>query len=726
MAGGDQGAALVPLALVRLAALGWRILVVIALAISVAYLLVVLSTVTASVFVAVVIAATFSPYVASFRARGWSRTKAAAVVTVGALLVIIVIVGLVGFAFLPYLVDIATAIAAGLGAFTDLLENGNLPRELTAILDQLASIIKSDVTAVVASIAGAAATLVTIAILAGILTFFLMLDGDKAWVWALSSRSTWRQEAITSSGRLALERVGGYLRRSGVQSAIDAITAFVFLTVLGVPLAGPFAVLVFLGGFIPYFGGVVTTGVLALATLAAAGTTAAVAFVIAVSLVNIFQRQYVDPRIRGEALDIHPALLLIVLPLGWALGGLVGLFVSVPVLAFVLAAGGALVTVLDVEPGARQPASAVPVWLDRLAQWSWRLLVALGLLAVLVAAAIRIPQVVVPVVLAIIAASTLHPADAILRRRGWSASRSAITVTLGAGVAIAAILALTLISLAGPVSDIVGSALDGAGKADGSWTGSLGSLIEVVKTVGTSLIGAVGEVVHATVGLTILLAISALLTFFFIRDGSTLWQRLTRPLSKTRRDHLDEAGDDAVSVLGGYMIGTGAISLFGAVTQFAIMFILGIPLALPLAILSFFGGFIPYIGSFVTTGLAFLVTVSTGDTTDIVVMGIFTIVFNIVQGNVVAPIVYGRAVNLHPAIVLMAIPAGAAIAGVAGMFLVVPFLGVVKTTWGSLLQALDDDSAVGPSDVAADSASAKEVPEAERDPVAAPGEPSTA
>ena len=102
--------------------------------------------------------------------------------------------------------------------------------------------------------------------------------------------------------------------------------------------------------------------------------------------------------------------------------------------------------------------------------------------------------------------------------------------------------------------------------------------------------------------------------------------------------------------------------------------------------LSFFGGFIPYIGSFITTGLAFLVTVSTGDATDILIMGIFTIVFNIVQGNFVAPIVYSKVVSLHPAIVLMAIPAGADIAGVIGMFLVVPFLGIVATTWRSALR----------------------------------------
>ena len=93
------------------------------------------------------------------------------------------------------------------------------------------------------------------------------------------------------------------------------------------------------------------------------------------------------------------------------------------------------------------------------------------------------------------------------------------------------------------------------------------------------------------------------------------------------------------------------------------MVVLGLPLVLPIAVLSFFLGFIPYIGSFLATGLAFLVTVAVGSTTDIAIMAIWTIVFNIVQGNFVAPLVYGRAVSLHPAVVLLAIPAGNAIAG---------------------------------------------------------------
>jgi predicted PurR-regulated permease PerM len=158
-----------------------------------------------------------------------------------------------------------------------------------------------------------------------------------------------------------------------------------------------------------------------------------------------------------------------------------------------------------------------------------------------------------------------------------------------------------------------------------------------------------------------------------------------------RRSHVEAAGRRAFGVLGGYMVGTGAISIFGAATQFLIMTILGLPYALPLAVLAVFGGFIPYIGSLITTGLAFLVTVATGSPTDIAIMAIFTVVFNIVQGNFVAPLVYSKVVSLHPAVVLVAIPAGNAIAGVIGMFLVVPFLGVVAAVWRTVLRVLDPD-----------------------------------
>ena len=72
-------------------------------------------------------------------------------------------------------------------------------------------------------------------------------------------------------------------------------------------------------------------------------------------------------------------------------------------------------------------------------------------------------------------------------------------------------------------------------------------------------------------------------------------------------------------------------------------------------------------------------------------MGIYTAVMNVVQGSVIAPLVYGRAVSLHPAVVLVAIPAGGTLAGVLGMFLAVPILGIAAGVWRHVLTAMGSE-----------------------------------
>ena len=156
-----------------------------------------------------------------------------------------------------------------------------------------------------------------------------------------------------------------------------------------------------------------------------------------------------------------------------------------------------------------------------------------------------------------------------------------------------------------------------------------------------------------------------------------------------RRPSLGAAGTDTAEVLNGYMIGTGSIACSRGVTQWLMMTLLGLPLALPIGVLTFFRSFIPYIGDLIATVLGFLVALAVGTTTDIILMGVFTIVINIVQGNFIAPLVYRRTVNLHPAVALCAAPAGAALGGLMGMFLIVPFLGVIAATWRPVIHLFD-------------------------------------
>ena len=683
---------MVPIWLDHLAALGWRVLVIAALAVVLIFVADLLVTVTATILVSFTVAATFAPYVLGLRGRGWSRSRSALVVTLGAALVIAFTAFVIVLAFVPYIQDVIGSISSGLDSLQAQLDQVQIPPDLVGAAQQAASNLESWMQSSVGAIIGAAGQVATIALLSFFLTFFLLMDGDKGWAWALQTGGEQRLDEITESGRDAIERVGGYLRGTAVLSAIRALAVLVFLWIGGVPLAAPLAVLVFLGGFIPYIGGLFTTLIVALVAYGSNGLQTALVLVVLIAITNFLLGKLVGPAIYGRAVKIHPALVLLILPIGAALAGAIGLFVAIPVAAFVLAVTGSVVAVLGTGPAARPGASSFPPgWLDHLAQWSWRLLVAVGLLAVAVALAVELPVVVLSLVLGLVFAATLAPLVRALRARGWGPTGAALAATGGAVLSIAVIIGLTMASLVRQTEQIAASAATGAADANEATGGALGALESATKDFSGGIVQAAASVLANVAGLVAVVVLATLLCFYLLREGGQFWNHAARHLTDWRRREADEAGRRAFAVLGDYMIGTGAISAFGAATQFVIMALLGIPLALPLAVLSFFGGFIPYIGSLLTTGLAFLVTVAVGSQQDIVIMAIFTLVFNIVQGNIVAPLVYGRAVNLHPAVVLMAIPAGGAVAGILGMFLVVPFLGVIAVAWRTVLSVFGDE-----------------------------------
>jgi predicted PurR-regulated permease PerM len=688
-----EGDGLVPGWLERLAAVGWRLLATIALALVLLRIAVLLGTVTASILVAAIVAATFAPFVLTLRSRGWSRIKAAAAVFLGAMFVILATLVIIILAFLPSITSVVDSISAGITSLKNVLASLDIPPEVGNAIDHATRGLQAWISTELSGLAGTVATVATVGILATFLTFFFLMDGDKAWGWAMASASSWRRETIETAGDMALERVGGYLRGTAVIAAFDGIAEAFFLLILGVPNAAALGVIVFFGRFIPYVGGLVTTIILLFATLAAQGETAAVILLVLIAILNVIQGKFLAPVIYHKTVHIHPAIVLIALPAGAALFGIVGLFAAIPVVAFALAIVGALVSILGVAPDTAASTNhpMVPIWLDRLGQWSWRLLVSIGLLAVFVGVVVAVPIVVIPLVLGLVMAATLAPLQALLEQRGWSHDRAAIGATVGAAFGIVLVVGLTLISLATPVNDMITTAIAGAGSADTSAGGQARILVTLVQTFGAGVLVTIAGLLSSLASVAVILLLATLLTFYFMRDGDAFWQGFLGRVEPGRRSHVAAAGHRAFDVLGGYMIGTGAISIFGAATQFLIMTILGIPFALPLAVLAVFGGFIPYIGSLITTALAFLVTVATGTPQDIAIMAVFTVVFNIVQGNIVAPIVYSRVVSIHPAVVLVAIPAGNAVAGVIGMFLVVPFLGVVAATWRTVLRVLDTE-----------------------------------
>ena len=684
---------LVPEWLMWLGGVSWRLLATGGLVVAIVFLAIELSTTTVSVLVAGIVAATFAPYVMALRGRGWGRAKAAGVVTLGAVLIILGIAVVVVLAFVPQILAMATGLQAGIARLQQLGDDITLPPQYAGIVAQIVADIKSWLTAEATALASLGAFVVTVTILAGLLTFYLLSDGDKAFTWAVPESMGWRRAPLRAAAVDAMQRVGGYLRGSAILGIVYGATDFVFLMLigLGLPLAAPLSVFVFMGNFIPYLAGIITTVCVLLVTLGTLGNQAAFLLFILMIIRNVIVSNLLRPIIYGKTVNLHPAVVLIVLPAGFAIAGIFGLFIAIPMAAFIVAISGAVASILATEepelrkPGDQDDDPEIPVWLDRLGQWSLRLLIAAAVGAGAIAIAGMVPLVVATVTIGILLAATFRPAVQALERRGWHPGRAALAVTFGGfGIALVVIIA-SLASLAEQLPALLNTADDGASSITGS-----DLLRTAVTQLGTGIFTAFLAIVQGIAGFSITMLLGALLTFYMLRDGSAGWRAVTRRFHGWRGETVDLAGQRAVSVLSGYMVGTGGLAAFGAISQAIIMAILGLPLILPIAFLSFILGFIPYIGGAIGTLLAFLVAVKVGTTQDIIVMGVWTIVFNIVQGSFVAPVVYGKAVSLHPAIVLICIPAGMQLAGVMGMFLAVPILGIVATVWRSLIGVMSD------------------------------------
>ncbi len=681
---------LVPDWLANVAALGWRVLVVAGLVVAAWLLLTLLWTVTASIAVAVIVSAVFAPFVLRLRARGRSRTAAAAIVWATAILVIGGALLLLVLAFLPYLAEIVRGIDEGLESLEAQLADLSVPASVAAAAAAAMEAARDTAGHAGGSIVAAAAEVVTIAILATFLIFFFLRDGDLAWLWLFQAASEQKRDLITTAGDDALARVGGYLRGTTVLAGLIAITNYVFMLLLGVPLALPLAVLSFLSGYIPYFGGIVSSAIILLVTYGALGTGPFVAMLALMGIRGAILGYLVRPQVYGRTVSIHPAIVLLALPAGFQLAGIVGLFAAVPVTAVIIAVAGAAISIVDPDPPPPLP-GLVPAWLDRLAQFGWRILVILGAIALLVVVVVTIPLVVIPVILALILAATLDPVVQRLTAAGRSRARSSAIAVGGGTLLVVAVLLLAIASLVQQAPEIAATVTSGASSASGALGGYLDLPSDAIAEGTLHAVQLVASVADDMAALITVTLIGVLLAFYFLRDGGRLWGALAVHLQPGVEPEVHAAGRRAFDVLGGYMIGTGAISFVGAASQLVIMVLLGLPLALPIFVLSFFLGFIPYIGGFISTGLAFLVAVAVGDTADVVIMGIWTIVFNLVAGNIVSPVVYGRTVHIHPAIVLVAIPAGAAVAGPLGMFVVVPALGVVAVTWRTVLSLMGRD-----------------------------------
>lgn len=171
--------------------------------------------------------------------------------------------------------------------------------------------------------------------------------------------------------------------------------------------------------------------------------------------------------------------------------------------------------------------------------------------------------------------------------------------------------------------------------------------------------------------------LSIVLLFFLFKDGRSMWRWLLARVSETSRPTFAAAGRAGWQTLTAYSRGTVAIAAIDAIGIGFALVILGVPAALPLALITFIGAFVPIIGATVAGVAAVLVALAAKGPTTALLTAASVIAVQQIEGNLLEPLIMKRQVNLHPVVVLVVVTAGALAGGIPGAFVAVPITAVV-------------------------------------------------
>lgn len=340
---------------------------------------------------------------------------------------------------------------------------------------------------------------------------------------------------------------------------------------------------------------------------------------------------------------------------------------------------------------------AVPRWLDTSAAWSWRLLLLLVAGLAVLWLMTQILVVTLPLTVALILSTLCVPPANWLRARGFRPAVAAALVVVGGLGVLVGILAVLTPSFVDQLGDL-GPTLADAWDSVLNWleTGPLGydpaQVEDLLSNAGQALssgggsgvvsgvisgAAAVGQVV---VGMLLLVVV----LFFFVKDGDEIVDWFLARTPPARRDTVRAVGRRAWAALSGYVRGTAVIAFIDAIGVMIGLLVLGVPLVAPLTLLTFLGGFLPVVGAFTAGLIAVLVALATvGWLKALLVLAVIIGVQQL-EGNLLQPMVMRRAVALHPVVVLGALGAGAALAGIVGAFLAVPVAAVAAAVGNEL------------------------------------------
>ncbi|MGW2620234.1 AI-2E family transporter [Streptomyces sp. NPDC001500] len=185
------------------------------------------------------------------------------------------------------------------------------------------------------------------------------------------------------------------------------------------------------------------------------------------------------------------------------------------------------------------------------------------------------------------------------------------------------------------------------------------------------------------------LALAVFCSVFFTHSGERQWQWLCDQLPAGGRRHFAVAGRAAWRTFTGYTHGILLVAATNAVLVGIALFVLGVPLAVPLALLEFVAAFIPLIGSPIALAVAAVVALAAKGVFIALLVVVLIVVIGQIEGHLLHPLVMSWAVRLHPVVVALAVVGGAVAAGVIGAVVAVPLVAVAWSVYQALRAPVD-------------------------------------
>ncbi|AWB82719.1 AI-2E family transporter [Corynebacterium yudongzhengii] len=291
-----------------------------------------------------------------------------------------------------------------------------------------------------------------------------------------------------------------------------------------------------------------------------------------------------------------------------------------------------------------------------------------------------------PVILAILVSTVLWPTTRFLRNRKFPAALAALTSILGFFLIVGGVFA----AMAPVVRNQGAAIVDQMVRAVEDFTDwlqtnpfglrtaelNLDQLIEdglnFLQEQSQNIASGVFAGVSAISSVVVTLVIMMIITFFMLKDGDRFLPMLRRCTGTTTGWHLSEVLTRTWNTLSGFIMTQALVSFIDALFIGIGLWILGVPLAFVLAVITFFAGFIPIVGAFSAGALAVIIALVTQGFTTAIFALILIVAVQQIEGNVLQPILQSKAMNLHAAVVLLSVTLGSTLFGIIGAFLAVP------------------------------------------------------